>query len=100
VRRLTVVADKLVSQSQTVFVPGHNIMEGIVILHETIYKMHRKKMNRVIIKLDFKKAYDKMKWEFLQQTLKMKGFLEKWCHWIDQFMNKGSVDIKVNDDVG
>jgi hypothetical protein len=57
-------------------------------------------MNRVIIKLDFKKAYDKMKWEFLQQTLKMKGFLKKWCHWIDQFMNKGSVDIKVNDDVG
>jgi hypothetical protein len=43
VRRLTVVADKLVSQSQTVFVPGHNIMEGIVILHETIYKMHRKR---------------------------------------------------------
>jgi hypothetical protein len=55
---------------------------------------------RVILKFDFEKAYDKVKWEFLQQTLKMKGFSEKWCQWIDQFVNKDSVDIKVNDDVG
>jgi hypothetical protein len=32
---------------------------------------------RVILKFDFEKAYDKVKWEFLQQTLKMKGFSEK-----------------------
>jgi hypothetical protein len=31
-RRLMVVADKLVSQSQTAFVLGRNIMEGVVIL--------------------------------------------------------------------
>jgi hypothetical protein len=55
---------------------------------------------RVILKFDFEKSYDKVKWEFLQQTLKMKGFSEKWCQWIDQFVNKDSVDIKVNDDVG
>jgi hypothetical protein len=31
-------------------------------------------MNGVILKLDFEKAYDKLKWSFLQQTLGMKGF--------------------------
>jgi hypothetical protein len=30
----------------------------------------------------------------------MKGFFENWCQWIHQFVNKGSVGIKVNDDVG
>jgi hypothetical protein len=35
---------------------------------------------------------------FLQQTLRMKGFSKKWCHWINQFVTKGSVGIKVNDD--
>jgi hypothetical protein len=100
VRRLTQVAEKLISQSQTAFIPGRNIMEGAVILHETINELHRKKMNGVILKLDFEKAYDKVKWGFLQQTLRMKGFSEKWCQWISQFVTKGSVGTKVNDDVG
>jgi hypothetical protein len=30
----------------------------------------------------------------------MKGFSEKWCHWIDQFMSKGCVGVKVNDYIG
>jgi hypothetical protein len=54
----------------------------------------------VILKLDFEKAYDKVNWEFLQQTLRIKGFSQKWCHWINQFVSKGSVGVKVNDDVG
>jgi hypothetical protein len=61
VRRLTKVVEKLVSQSQTAFIPRRNIMEGTIILHETLHKLHRKKMNGVILKLDFEKAYDKVK---------------------------------------
>jgi hypothetical protein len=45
IRRLTQVAEKLISHSQTMFIPGRNIMEGSVILHETIHELHRKKMN-------------------------------------------------------
>jgi hypothetical protein len=35
-------------------------MKGVVMLHETIHELHRKKMNGVILKLDFEKAYDKV----------------------------------------
>jgi hypothetical protein len=70
----TGVATKLINPSQTTFIPGRNIMEGVVMLHETIHKIHRKKMSGVILKLDFKKAYDKVNWKFLQQTLHMRGF--------------------------
>lgn len=49
-------------------------MEGDVVLHETLHELHRKKMNGVIFKIDFEKAYDKVNWIFLQQTLRMKGF--------------------------
>jgi hypothetical protein len=45
-------------------------MEGIVILHETIHELHRKKKDRVILKLDFEKAYDNLKWHFIQQVLR------------------------------
>jgi len=41
--RLLKVADKLIGPSQTAFIPGRYIMEGVVILHETIHELHRKK---------------------------------------------------------
>ena len=56
----------MIGPSQTAFSPGHYIMEGIVTLHETIQELHRKKQNRVILKLDFEKAYNKLKWPFVQ----------------------------------
>jgi hypothetical protein len=54
--------------------PGRNIMEHVVILYETIHEFHTKKLNRVIFIIDFEKNYDKVKWSFLQQPLRMKGF--------------------------
>jgi hypothetical protein len=81
--RLSKVAQTVVCPSQTAFMPGRYIMEGVVILHETIHELHTKKCNGVIIEIDFEKAYDKVKWTFLQQTLRMKGFSPKWCRWIE-----------------
>ena len=75
-------------------------MEGAVVLHETIHELHRKKKSGIILKLDFEKAYDKVKWPFLQQALRMKGFAPKWAAWIEETTSKGSVGIKVNDNVG
>jgi hypothetical protein len=76
--RLNVVADHVVRPSQTAFMQGRNILDGVAILHETVQKLHSKKLNGVILKIDFGKAYDKVKWSFLQQTLRMKGFYDEW----------------------
>ena len=98
--RINLVAQKVIRSSQTAFLPGRFIMEGAVVLHETIHELHRKKKSGIILKLDFEKAYDKGKWPFLQQALRMKGFAPKWAAWIEQTTSKGSVGIKVNDNVG
>jgi hypothetical protein len=64
--RLNTIAQKLIRPTQTAFLPGRNIMEGVVILHETLHELHMKKQDGVIFKIDFEKAYDKVKWSFLQ----------------------------------
>jgi hypothetical protein len=58
---LTSVAHKVIQLTQTTFLPDRNIMEEVIILHETIHKLHRKKQSGVIFKIDLKKAYDKVK---------------------------------------
>jgi hypothetical protein len=40
---LTLVAHKVIHLSQTAFLPGRNNMEGVIVLHETIHELHRKK---------------------------------------------------------
>jgi hypothetical protein len=51
------------------------------------------------LKIDFEKAYNKLKWSFLFQTLKMKDFSTKWISWIKSFVTGGSVAINVNEEV-
>jgi len=51
--KFTVVANRVIKPSQTAFLPGRNILERVVILHETLYEIRRKKQNGVVLKLDF-----------------------------------------------
>jgi hypothetical protein len=47
-RRLTGVADTVINKIQTTFSPRQNILEGVVILHET-HELRRKKRKGVIM---------------------------------------------------
>jgi hypothetical protein len=98
--RLNTVVDHVVRPSQTAFMQGRNILDGVVVLHETVHELQAKKLNGVILKLDFEKACHKVKWSFLQQTLRMKGLSKEWRALITNFVSGGSVAIKVNDEVG
>jgi hypothetical protein len=98
--RLSDIANKLIRPTQTAFILGRNIMEGVIILHETIHMLHCKKQSGVILKINFEKAYDKVNWTFVQQTLRMKGFSSEWCNWINSIMTRGHVGIEVNDQIG
>jgi retron-type reverse transcriptase len=96
--RVTAIAHRIISPYQSAFIPGQFILDGVVTLHETLHELQTKKKDAVVLKLDFEKAYDKIKWHFLQQALRIKGFSPMWCEWIHKVMSKGSV--KVNDVVG
>jgi hypothetical protein len=60
VNRTAGIAEKIISSTLTAFIPGRNIMLGVVVLHETFHEMHRKKMSGVVLKLDFEKVCDKV----------------------------------------
>ena len=59
--RLNSVVEHVVHPSQTTFMQGRHILDGVVILHETVHELHPKKLNGVVLKIDFEKAYDKVK---------------------------------------
>jgi hypothetical protein len=65
--RISRIAQKVISPSQTAFLSGRNII-GVIVLHEMVHEMHRKKQNGLILKIFFEKAYDN-NWSFVQQTI-------------------------------
>ncbi|WVZ70181.1 LOW QUALITY PROTEIN: hypothetical protein U9M48_018867 [Paspalum notatum var. saurae] len=86
--RINKVARKVIRPSQTAFLPGRFILEGATVLHETVHEMHRKKLSGDIFKVD------------VQQTLRMKRFSPLWCQWVQHFLPRGSVAVKVNSKIG
>ena len=77
-RRLMNVASKIISESQTTFIPGRHILDRALILHEVLHQLKITKHKGIVPKLDFEKAYDKVNWKFLVEVLNMKGFAGKW----------------------
>jgi hypothetical protein len=77
--RITSVIDKVISPFQTAFIPGRNILEGVVILQEVMHEVRTSKSSGVFIKLDFEKAYDKVNWSFFGRSIAQKRF----CKYLD-----------------
>lgn len=97
--RLGQIVSKVIAESQTAFIKERYIMEGII-LHETVHEVNHRKMSGLLLKIDFEKAYDKVKWPFLYQMMQAKGFGDIWCDWIMKTVRGGRVAIKVNDQIG
>jgi hypothetical protein len=63
--RLSPVAHRVISQSQTAFIKGRFIQDGPLALQEIIHELKSKNLPTVLLKLDFEKAYDRVNWQFL-----------------------------------
>lgn len=71
VARLRSLLGKIVSPVQSTFVPGRKGVDNAIIVLETIHTISRKrgKVWYMDIKVDLEKAYDKLEWGFIHDTL-------------------------------
>ncbi|KAK4383789.1 putative ribonuclease H protein [Sesamum angolense] len=74
-KRLRLVLDKLISQSQNAFVPGRSIGDNILLAQELFAGYNRQGLPmRCALKVDLRKAYDTVEWDFLTAVLQLFGF--------------------------
>jgi hypothetical protein len=75
-------------------------MNFVLALHEILHETKQRKKTRVVFKIDFEKAYNKVHWDFLIQSMEKAGFNEIWCSWIRRVMEMETVAVKLNNTVG
>ena len=78
--RLSPIAHRTISKTQSAFIKGRQLHEGVVSLQEIIHETKSKKLRRVFLKLDFEKAYDRVNWGFLREVLTRMEFEPGWVH--------------------
>ena len=78
--RLTPIAHRTISRTQSAFIKGRHIHEGVLSLQEIVHEVRARKLGGVFLKLDFEKAYDRVRWSFRRQVLLRKGFDPGWVH--------------------
>ncbi|CAM8938136.1 unnamed protein product [Rhodiola kirilowii] len=59
-KRLSSILPQLISPNQSSFIANMNILDGIMVINELIHAMKIEKRQTLVIKLDFRKAYDSM----------------------------------------
>jgi hypothetical protein len=77
------------------FMENRTIVDGIMSLHELVHHTHVKKHTRVVLKLDFKKAFHKVNWEFLLDSQRAMGFGDFWCNKVEKILHNGTVSVKL-----
>ncbi|GJX65365.1 RNA-directed DNA polymerase, eukaryota [Tanacetum coccineum] len=94
--RLVGVLGDLIHEVQSAFIANRQILDGPFILDELIHWCKSKKKQSMIFKVDFEKAYDSVRWDYLDDVLNKFGFGSKWRAWIHNCLVSSKGSILVN----
>ncbi|GKA77278.1 RNA-directed DNA polymerase, eukaryota [Tanacetum coccineum] len=94
--RIVGVLDDIVNEVQSAFIAERQILDGPFILNEVMHWCKTKKKQALFFKVDFEKAYDTVRWDFLDDVLHKFGFGNKWRLWIQSCLRSSRGSIIVN----
>ena len=70
--------DRLIHATQTGFVKERSILNNIFMFWEAVSLARLEESPLAILLLDFVKAYDRVNWGFLEETMLCMGFPDSW----------------------
>ena len=95
-RRLQGVMSSLIGPLQFSYVEGRQTMDSALVASEVIDMCRRKKIEALLLKVDFHKAYDSVSWSFLHWVLTQMQFPRQWCKWVMACVTSASASILIN----
>jgi hypothetical protein len=75
--RLKKVLPHIISPNQSAFIPGRLISDNVLVAFEALQTMDTRMTGRkgfMALKLDMRKAYDRVEWDFLEAIMMKLGF--------------------------
>ncbi|XP_024004020.1 uncharacterized protein LOC112081493 [Eutrema salsugineum] len=96
-RRLQAITPGMVSNSQSAFVKGRLLVENVLLATEMVHGFGNANVSRRgLLKVDLRKAFDSVNWDFIIQILKAAEFPPTYTSWIAECITTTSFSINVN----
>ena len=99
VNRLKPLMNYLISPFQNAFIQGRNISNNILLAHEIMDIVRKKKFKKKgygALKVDMCKTYDRVSWNFLRAVLISMNFSSTWINWIMECISLVQYAILLN----
>jgi len=96
--RMNKVLPALMDECQSAFVKGRGILDSVLMENEVVEDLRRNEV--MCLKVDFEKAYDSVRWEFLYDMLSRMGFHNLWIAWIKECLESASVCVSQREPYG
>ncbi|KAL2243624.1 UNVERIFIED_CONTAM: hypothetical protein Sindi_0480400 [Sesamum indicum] len=82
---------------KTTFIPGRSIGDNIMLVQEPFSGYNQMRLPpRCALKVDIRKAYDTVEWDFLLAVLQLFGFPTTFTRWIEECVSTTSFSIGLN----
>jgi len=94
--RIKKVLSSVIDESQSAFMRGRGILDSVLLANEVVEDLRRGGRSGLCLKVDFEKAYDSVRWEFLYDMLHRMGFHCRWIKWIRGCLQSATVSVLVN----
>lgn len=95
--RLRKAISHIVATNQSAFVEGRSMMHNVLLFHDLLRHNNRKNATpRCLMKIDLRKSYDMVSWEFLKEMLLGFGFPGEFVKWIMLCVTTLEFSVKVN----
>jgi hypothetical protein len=94
--RLKPVLSRTLSGEQLGFLKGRHILDVVGTTQECLHNIKMKNMKAIILKLDLKKAYDCVNWDFLRLILLQTGFGLLLTNWIMCCVTTATYSVLIN----
>jgi hypothetical protein len=96
VNRLKPLLSTIISNEQSGYVEGRQIMDSVILANEVIHSLKTNKIPGMLIKLDLSKSFDRLSWQYLRSVLESFGFSNRWVDWILKLTSSSFFSILVN----
>ncbi|XP_073265516.1 uncharacterized protein [Populus alba] len=94
--RMKQVLTEVISDHQTSFIKGRQIIDNVLIANEAIHFLKKRKGKGYLFKLDFHKTFDSVLWEYDNEVMVAMGFGSRWRGWIMQCISTAKMFMLVN----
>ena len=86
-KRMKSVLENIINKDQKGFLKNRYIGENIRLVYDLIAELQKHNMSKLILLIDFEKAFDSVSWKFINKVLRIYNFGDSFIKWFNILYN-------------